>query len=121
VLSVWLECGWYPGVAVEQAAEGVDFAEAPSGGGGQAGLDDGEVGQSLEGAPASAGAALLDLDRADGPLGFVIGEDVQVGAGDEAEDVVLVPLEPAGQGAALAGGGAVPEQAGGDSPAAAAW
>jgi hypothetical protein len=90
-------------VAVEQAAQGVDFAEAPPGRGGQVGLDDGEVGQSLQGAPASAGAALLDLDRADGPLGFVIGEDVQVGAGDEAEDVVLVPLEPAGQGAALAG------------------
>ena len=57
---------------VEQAAQGVDLAEAPPGGGGQVGLDDGEFGQSLEGAPASAGAALLDLDRADGPLGFVV-------------------------------------------------
>ena len=58
------EAGWYPGVAVEQVAEGVEFADAPFGGGGQVGLDDGEVGESVEGAPAASGAALLDLDRA---------------------------------------------------------
>ena len=37
----------------------------PLGGGGHVGADDGEVGQSLQGAPAAPGGALLDLDRAD--------------------------------------------------------
>src|SRR5579859_1253185 len=103
-LSAGLECGWYPGAAAEKGAEGVEFAVAPSGGGGQVGLDDGEVGEAVEGAPASAGAALLDFDGPDGALGFVVGEDVQVGAGGEAEDHVLVLFEAAGQGA---GGAAV--------------
>ena len=44
-------------------AEGVEFVESPFGGGVQVGLDDGEVGEALQGAPAAAGGALLDLDR----------------------------------------------------------
>ena len=71
-VSGWLEAGGYPWGAVEQVAEGVEFADLPFGGGGQVGLDDGEFGQALEGAPASAGAALLDFDGPDGPLGFVV-------------------------------------------------
>ena len=71
-LSGWFGAGWYPGMAVEQGAEGVEFADAPFGGGGQVGLDDGEVGEPVDGAPASSGAALLDLDRADGALCFVV-------------------------------------------------
>ena len=96
VLSGGFEAGWHPGVAVEQVAEGVEFADAPFGSGGQVGLDDGEVGESFDSAPASSGAALLDLDGADCPLGFVVGEDVQVGAGREAQDHVLEGQEPAG-------------------------
>ena len=69
VLSGWFQAGWYPRVPVEQGAEGVEFADAPFGGGGQVGLDDGEVGESFDGAPASSGAALLDLDRAQGAVG----------------------------------------------------
>ena len=72
VLSGWFQAGWYPRVALEQGAEGVEFADAPFGGGGQVGLDDGEVGEPVDGAPASAGAALLDLDRAQGALCFVV-------------------------------------------------
>ena len=98
-------------MAVEQGAEGVEFADAPFGGGGQVGLDDGEVGEPVDGAPASSGAALLDLDRADGAPGFVVGEDVQVRAGGKAQDHVLVAQEPAGQAAGVPGGGAVPEPA----------
>jgi len=56
-------------MAVEQVAEGAKFADAPFGGGGQVGLDDGEIGESFDGAPASSGAALLDLDGADCPVG----------------------------------------------------
>ena len=36
----------------------------PFGGGGQVGLDDREVGETVEGAPAAAGSPLLDLGRA---------------------------------------------------------
>src|SRR5580698_5856979 len=111
-LAAGFGCGWYPGGAVEQVAEGVEFADAPFGGGGQVGLDDGEFGQAFDGAPAAAGGALLDFDRADGPLGFVVGEDVQVRAGGEAEDQVLVPLEAAGDRAGGPGGGGVPGQVG---------
>jgi len=35
-------------VAIEQAAEGIEFADAPFGGGGQAGLDDREAGESFD-------------------------------------------------------------------------
>jgi hypothetical protein len=42
------------------------------------------------------GAALLDLDRPDRALCFVIGEDVQVRAGSKAEDEVFEAEEPAG-------------------------
>src|SRR6185312_7884304 len=87
-------------------------------------LDDGEVGEAVEGAPAASGAALLDLDWPDRPLSFIIGEDVQVRAGDEAEDHVLVPQEPAGDPAGIACGRGAPVevrgQAGpGDGPVAA--
>src|SRR5208282_4511703 len=51
--------------ACEELAECVEFAETPFGGGGQVGLDDREVGEAVEGAPAAAGGALLNLDRAD--------------------------------------------------------
>src|SRR5437762_4333255 len=84
---------------------------APFDGGGQVGLDDGEVGEPAEGAPASSGGALLDLDRAQGALCFVVGEDVQVRAGGEAQDHVLVAQEPAGEAAGVPGDGTVPEPA----------
>ena len=41
------------------------MVQAPLGGGGQVGLRDGEVGQSLQGAPGTAGGALLDFDGSD--------------------------------------------------------
>jgi hypothetical protein len=44
----------HPGSAVEEAAEGIELAGAPFGGGGEVGLDDGEVGQSVESAPAAS-------------------------------------------------------------------
>src|SRR5450755_1600192 len=56
------EGGREPGSGGEQLAEGVEGVDAPLGGGGQAGLNDRELGQSLQGAPAAAGAALLHLD-----------------------------------------------------------
>ena len=109
-LSGGLEPGWLPGVAFEQVAEGVEFGDAPFGGGGQVGLDDGEVGEPLQGAPGAAGAALLDFDGPDGPLRFVVGEDVEVRAGGEAEDQILEGAEPAGEAAGvLRGGGAAVE------------
>ena len=37
--------------AVEQAAEGVEFADAPFSGGGQVGLDEGELGAAGEYSP----------------------------------------------------------------------
>ena len=52
MLSGRFEAGWYPGAAVEQVTEGVEFADAPFGGDGQVGLDDGEIGESLDGPPA---------------------------------------------------------------------
>ena len=64
------EAGRDPGAAVEQVAEGVEFADSPFRGGGYVGLDKGELGEPGEGAPAAAGAALLDLERPYGPLGF---------------------------------------------------
>src|SRR5487761_1373821 len=89
-------CGREPGAVGEQHGEGVEGVDAPFGGGGQAGLDDREVGEPEEGAPGPAGGALLDLDRADVALGLVGGEaDGQVGG--EAQDHVLVVAEPAGQ------------------------
>ena len=51
-LSGGFESGWHPGSAVEKVAEGVELAEAPFGGGcGRVGLDDREVGESLQGPP----------------------------------------------------------------------
>ena len=71
-LSGGLEAGREPCAAVEQVAEGVEFADAPFGGGGQVGLYEREVGEPVDGPPAASRAALLDLDRPDRPLGFVI-------------------------------------------------
>jgi len=59
-------------MATEEVAEGVEFGDAPFGGGGQVGVDEGELGESFEGSPGASGAALLDLDGADRPLGFVV-------------------------------------------------
>ena len=54
MLSGGFEAGWYPGVAVEEVAEGVEFADAPFGGGGQVGLDEREVGESFDGPPGAS-------------------------------------------------------------------
>jgi hypothetical protein len=51
-----------------------EAVHAPFGGGGQVGLDDGEVGDAIEGAPASAGVALLDLCGADVAFTLVVRE-----------------------------------------------
>jgi hypothetical protein len=53
-LSGGFEAGRDPGVAVEEAAECVEFADAPFCGGGQVGLDDREVSEPGEGPPAAA-------------------------------------------------------------------
>jgi hypothetical protein len=39
-------CGWEPGSAGEEHGEGVEGVDAPFGGGGQVGRDDGEVGEA---------------------------------------------------------------------------
>src|SRR5271170_6089946 len=104
------EPGREPGLTAEQAAEGVEFADTPFTGGGQVGLDQREVGETLDGPPAAAGAALLDLGGPDCPLGFIIGEDVQVGAGGEPQDHVLAVAEPAGEAAGILSGGGAPVQ-----------
>jgi hypothetical protein len=72
-LSGGLGAGREPGVAVEEVAEGVELADAPFRGGGQVRLEEGELGESFEGPPAATGAAMLDLDRPDCPLGLVAG------------------------------------------------
>jgi len=92
---------------------GSHVRHAPFRGGGQVRLDEGEVGEAGEGAPAPSGAALLDFDGADCPLGFVVGEDVQVWAGGEPQDHVFEGAEPAGDAAGVAGGGGAPVQVGG--------
>jgi hypothetical protein len=112
-LSGGFEAGREPCAAVEQVAEGVEFADAPFGGGGQLGLYEREVGERVDGPPAASRAALLDLDRPDRPVGFVIGEDVQVRTGREPQDQVLEAEEPAGDAAGVfRGGGAAVEVAG---------
>ena len=45
--------------------EGLEFVDAPLGGGVEVGVHEREVGESLEGAPATAGGALLYLDWSD--------------------------------------------------------
>ena len=102
-------------MTAEEVAEGVEFADAPFRGGGQVGLDEREFGESFEGSPAASGAALLDLDGPDCPLGFVVGEDVQVGAGGEAQDQVLEAEEAAGEPAGVFGGGGPTVETGGQA------
>ncbi len=77
--SAGVECWWQPGSGGEQLVEGVEFVEAQLGDGVQVGLDDGEVDESLQGAPGASGGALLDFDGPDGPFGFVVREGHQVG------------------------------------------
>ena len=70
-----------------------EAVQAPFGGGGQVGLNDGEVGDAGQGAPASAGGALLDLRGADVAFTLVVRE----GHGKidhEPQDDVLVVAEP---------------------------
>lgn len=57
------------------------------------GVDEGEFGQSGQGAPAAAGRFLLHLDGSDAVFGSVVGErDGQVGG--EPQDHVLKAAEP---------------------------
>ena len=67
-----MECGGQPGAGGEQLLEGVEFVDAPLGGGVQVGLDDREVDEPLQGAPGAAGGSLLDFDGPDGSFGFVV-------------------------------------------------
>src|SRR5262249_42557999 len=85
------------------------------GGGGQVGLDDGEVGEFLQGTPAASRAALLHLDRANCPFRLVIGKYIEVRAGDEPQDHVLVLQEAAGDPAGVFGGGGAPADIGGQA------
>jgi hypothetical protein len=50
----WGECWRQSGAGGEELAEGVEFVDAPFGGGGEVGVDEGEVGEAVQGAPASA-------------------------------------------------------------------
>src|ERR1022692_2616898 len=59
VLSSRFESWWHPGTVVEQVTEGVECADAPFGGGGQVGLDDGEVGELLAATLFAHGPAAL--------------------------------------------------------------
>jgi hypothetical protein len=52
-------------------AECVEFVDAPLGGGVEVGVHEGEVNESLQGAPAAAGGALLHLDGSDRALGAI--------------------------------------------------
>lgn len=53
---------WEPRAGGEEVFQRVEFVLAPLADGRQAGLDNSEVDQSLESAPAATGGALLDLD-----------------------------------------------------------
>src|ERR1019366_3306903 len=53
--SAWANRGSQPGAVGEQLGEGVERVDAPFGGGGQVGVDDREVGESFQGAPAASG------------------------------------------------------------------
>ena len=50
----------------------MEFVDAPFGGGVEVGVHDREVDESLEGAPATAGGALLHLDWSDRAFGAVV-------------------------------------------------
>src|ERR1700730_18849650 len=95
---------WFTGVRlrgsqgwpVNSRGEGVECVDAPFAGGGQVRLDDGEVSESLQGAPAAAGGPHLHLDGAYVPFCLIRGDpDGKVGG--EPQDHVLVVAEPAGQ------------------------
>jgi hypothetical protein len=60
-LSGGFETGWEPGIATEEVAEGVEFADAPFRGGGQVGLDERELGEPFECPPGASRAALSVL------------------------------------------------------------
>jgi hypothetical protein len=83
-------------------AEGVEFVESPFGGCVQVGLDDGEVGEALQGAPAAAGGALLDLDGPARALRFIVRERHREIRG-KPQDHVFEPSEPRDEGAGLVG------------------
>jgi hypothetical protein len=82
---------------------------------GQAGLDESELGEPGEGAPAASGAAVLDFDGPYCPPGFVAGEDVQVRAGGEPQDHVLEEAEPAGEAAGVLRSSGAPAEVGGQA------
>ncbi len=104
------------GPVMKELAQRVELADAPFGGGGQVGLDDCEVGEPFESAPAATGGALLDLDGADVALGLVAGKsDGQVGG--EPQDHVLVVAEPPCQPPPVLGGFAAPVLVVGDAAA----
>ena len=69
--------GREPWAVCEELAQRVELADAPFGGGGEVGLDDCEVGEPFEGAPAAAGSALLDLDGADVALRLLVNPTVR--------------------------------------------
>lgn len=75
---------------------------APFGCGVEVGVNDCEVGESLQGSPASAGGSLLDLDATDGSLGFIVGEGHRQ-VGGKPQDHVLVSAEPGDQGSRVGG------------------
>src|ERR1019366_3938042 len=57
ILASWargFECGREPCLAGEQSAERVELVDSPFSGGGQVGLDERELGETLQGAPASS-------------------------------------------------------------------
>jgi hypothetical protein len=53
-LSGWGEGWWQPGAGGEELLQGLEFVSPPCGGGVEVGVDDGEVGESFEGAPGAA-------------------------------------------------------------------
>lgn len=74
----------------------MEFIDAPFGGGVVVGVHEGEVDESLEGAPVAAGGALLHLDRSDGALGAIVRKRY-VEIDREAQDHVFVVGESSDQ------------------------
>lgn len=52
-------------MAFEEYGQGFDLVDAVFGGGGQMGVDGGELGRAGQGAPGAALGPLVDLDRSD--------------------------------------------------------